>query len=287
MENKKKWYVTLFAYIAITIGSVLLAVGLQYFLAPNTIAPGGVTGLAIVIKTLSGFPIYLTNLIINIPLFIFGAKLLGKTRALRTAFATLILTAALRFLPQVLLTQDLLLSALFGGVLCGIGLGLVFKFDGTTGGSDLAGAMLNKKFPGFTIANFMLAIDLGVVLFAGLVTRQIETALYSVIALYVSVRVIDLVLEGIGYLKGFYIITDRPDEMAESLMAELNRGVTALKGRGMYSKKDKEVLLCVVPRAQFAKVKDIVKEIDPKAFVMSAEMSEVVGERFKGIKIGH
>src|SRR5699024_5908666 len=117
MENKKKWYVTLLAYIVITIGSVFLAVGLQYFLAPNTIATGGVTGLAIVIKTLTNIPIYLTNLVVNIPLFIFGAKLLGRTRAIRTAFATLVLTVALRFLPQVLLTQDLLLSALFGGML--------------------------------------------------------------------------------------------------------------------------------------------------------------------------
>lgn len=281
MGNNEKWYVTLFSYVVITIGSVLLAMGLQYFLAPNTIAPGGVTGLAIVIETLTKFPIYITNLIINIPLFIFGAKNLGKTRAMRTAFSTLILSISLKYLPEVLLTHDLLLSALFGGVLSGIGLGLVFKFDGTTGGSDLAGAMLNKKFPGLSIANFMLVIDLAVVLFAGLVEKQIETALYSIIALYVSVKVIDMVLEGIGYLKGFYIITDMPNEIADLLMVELDRGVTALKGRGMYSKEDKEVLLCVVPRSQFTRVKDIVKEIDPKAFIIVAEMYEVVGEGFK------
>lgn len=284
MEYKDKWYITVLSYLAIAIGSLILAAGLQYFLAPNTIAPGGVTGFAIVIETLIDLPIYITNLAINIPLFIFGAKYLGKSRAMKTAFSTLMLTIFLKVLPEVVLTHDLLLSAIFGGVMTGIGLGIVFKFDGTTGGSDLAGAMLNKKFPGLSIANFMMVIDLTVVTFAGVVERQIETALYSVIALYVSVKVIDMVLEGIGYLKGFYIITDKPDEVAESLMKELDRGVTALKGRGMYTKKDKEVLLCVVPRSQFTRVKDIVKDIDPRAFVMVAEMYEAVGEGFKEIK---
>ncbi len=281
MEYKEKWYIAVMSYFAIAIGSLILAAGLQYFLAPNTIAPGGVTGFAIVIETLTAFPIYITNLVINIPLFIFGAKYLGKSRAIKTAFSTLMLTIFLRILPEVVLTHDLLLSAIFGGVMTGVGLGIVFKFDGTTGGSDLAGAMLNKKFPGLSIANFMMVIDLTVVAFAGMVEKQIETALYSVIALYVSVKVIDMVLEGIGYLKGFYIITDKPDEIADLLMRELDRGVTALKGRGMYTKEDKEVLLCVVPRSQFTRVKDIVKDMDPKAFVMVAEMYEAVGEGFK------
>lgn len=283
MENNERWYFTVFSYIAIAIGSLLLAMGLQYFLAPNTIAPGGVTGFAIVIETLTNIPIYITNLVVNIPLFIFGAKYLGKSRAIRTAFATLMLSIFLKILSGTVLTHDLLLSAIFGGVLSGIGLGIVFKFDGTTGGSDLAGAMLNKKFPGLSIANFMMIIDLMVVVFAGVVEKQVEVSLYSVIALYTTVKVIDMVLEGIGYLKGFYIITDKPDEIADLLMEELNRGVTALKGRGMYTKKEREVLLCVVPRSQFTRVKDIVKEVDPKAFIMVAEMYEAVGEGFKQI----
>lgn len=281
MEITEKWYMTLVSYIGIGIGTLILAIGLQYFLAPNTIAPGGVTGFAIVIETLINVPIYLTNLAINIPLFIIGAKYLGKSRAARTAFATLMLTIFLKVLPEVILTHDLLLSAIFGGVMCGIGLGIVFKFDGTTGGSDLAAAVLNKNFPGLSTANFMMVIDLAVVVFAGLVEKQIETALYSVVALYITVKVIDMVLEGIGYLKGFYIITEKPEEIADLLMMELDRGVTALKGKGMFTKTDKDVLLCVVPRSQFTRVKDIVKEMDPNAFVMVAEMYEVVGEGFK------
>ena len=285
MESEKNWYITLFEYFMIAVGALLLAVGLEYFLAPNTIAPGGITGLAIIIETLTGLPIYLVNLVINIPLFIFGAKNLGKTRALRTAFATLILSISLNYLPERVATHDLILSALFGGLLLGLGLGLVFKFDGTTGGTDLIGAMLNQRYPGFSIANFMLVIDLAVVLFAGFVEKQIETVLYSIIALYVVIKVIDMVQEGIGYLKGFYIVTDEPDLIADLLMEELNRGVTSLKGRGMYSKKDKEVLLCVVPRSQFTRVKDIVKKADPKAFVMITEMYEAIGENFNQSKI--
>lgn len=258
-----------------------MAVALEYFLAPNTIAPGGVTGFAIVIEKTSAIPIYITNLVINIPLFILGAKILGRVTALKTLYATLLLSFFLKVLPPATLTYDLLLAAIFGGVLAGIGLGIVFKFGGTTGGTDLAGAILNRKIPGLSLATFMMIIDIFVVAFAGIVERKIETSLYSVIALFVTVKVIDMILEGIGYLKGFFIITDHPDEISERLMKDLDRGVTALTGKGMYTKENKDVLLCVVNRSQFSQTKEIVKEVDPKAFIMVTEMYEVFGEGFK------
>ncbi len=280
MDKSEKWYKVLLDYILIGIGVSLLAIALQYFLAPNTIAPGGVTGFAVVIEKMTKIPIYITNLAINIPLFIFGYKILGKSAAIKTLYATLVLSLILRFLPPNILTRDLLLSSLFGGVLVGIGLGIVFKFGGTTGGTDLAGSILNKRFPSLSIATLMTIIDLCVVIFAGAVERKIEVSLYSIIALYTSMKVIDMILEGVGYLKGFFIVTNHPVEVSERLMIELDRGVTLLKGKGMYSKEDKEVLLCVVPRSQFTRVKEIVKEIDPKAFVMVSEMYEVLGEGF-------
>lgn len=283
MIDGEKWYKFLFSYIVITLGVFVMSIGLNYFLAPNTIAPGGVTGFAIVFEKVSQVPIYITNLVINIPLFIFGAKILGKSSAIKTLYATLILSLSLKFLPPIILTHDLLLSAIFGGVLSGIGLGLVFKFGGTTGGTDLAGAILNKKFPALGLSTFMMIIDLIVVVFAGIVEKKIETSLYSVIALYVAIKIIDTILEGMGYLKGFYVITSKPDEVSERLMSELNRGVTSLKGKGMYTKKDRDVLLCVVPRSQFTRAKDIVQEIDSKAFVMVTEMYEVIGEGFKQV----
>ena len=284
MLRGEKWYKSLFSYVVIGVGVFIMAIGLNYFLAPNTIAPGGVTGFAIVFQRISGVPIYITNLLINIPLFLLGAKALGKSSAIKTLYATLLLSVFLKFLPPIVLTHDLLLSGIFGGVLSGVGLGLVFKFDGTTGGTDLAGAILNRKFPGLSLSTFMMIIDLLVVAFAGIVEKKIEIALYSVIALYVTIKLIDTILEGMGYLKGFYIITDKPDEIAEVLMAELERGVTALRGKGMYTKKDRDVLLCVVPRSQFTRVKDIVQEIDDKAFVMVTEMYEAIGEGFKQVK---
>ncbi|MBU5313903.1 YitT family protein [Tissierella carlieri] len=280
MGHNEKWYKIVYDYILIGIGVLMMAIALNYFLAPNTIAPGGVTGFAVVIEKTAKIPIYITNLALNIPLFIFGAKILGKGTAIKTLYATLILSLFLKFLPPIVLTHDLLLSAIFGGVLNGIGLGIVFKFGGTTGGTDLAGSILNNKFPNLSTATFMTMIDLFVVIFAGVVERKIEISLYSIIAMFVTMKVIDMILEGIGYLKGFFIVSDSPDEISEKLMVELGRGVTLLKGKGMYSKEKKDVLLCVVPRSQFTRVKDIVKEFDPYAFVMVSEMYEVLGEGF-------
>lgn len=280
MKKDEKWYMILISYILIGVGVFAMAIAINYFFAPNTIAPGGVTGFAVVAEQLIGIEIYLINLIINIPLFIFGAKALGKSTALKTLYATFLLSLFLKILPPLVLTHDLLLSSIFGGVLAGAGLGLVFKFGGTTGGTDLAGAMINDKFPQFSLAGSMMMIDLLVVTFAGVVEKNIEISLYSVIAMFTTVKVIDLVLEGVGYVKAFYIITSMPDAIGDKLMLDLNRGVTSLQGKGMYTKENKEVLLCVVSRSQFSQVKEIVKSIDPKAFVMVTEMSEVLGEGF-------
>ncbi len=280
MANNERWYKTVYSYVLISIGVFLMSIALDYFLAPNTIAPGGVTGFAVVIEKIVKVPIYITNLAINIPLFIFGAKILGRGTAIKTLYATILLSFFLKVLPPIVLTHDLLLSAIFGGVLCGIGLGLVFKFGGTTGGTDLAGAILNNKIPSLSVTTFMTMIDLFVVVFAGVVGRNIEISLYSIIAMFVIMKVIDMILEGIGYQKGFFIISDNPDKISEKLMMEIGRGVTLLKGKGMYSKEDKDVLLCVVSRSQFANVKYIVKETDPYAFVMESEMYEVLGEGF-------
>lgn len=281
MVKSNKWYNVLISYAMITLGSVLMALALNYFLSPNTIAPGGITGFAVVIEKLTGMPVYLTNLAINIPLFIFGAKTLGRETGIKTLYSMIILTLALKYIPYRVATHDLLLSALFGGVITGLGLGFVFKFGGTTGGTDLIGAILNRRFPTLSFSTFMMAIDTFVVIFAGVVEKNIEVSLYSIIALFASVKVVDLMLEGMGYLKAFYIITDKPEEISNILMEDLERGVTALKGKGMYSGEDKEVLLCVVNRAQFTRVKEIVEEIDPIAFVMVTEMYEVIGEGFK------
>lgn len=282
--EKEKWYKTVLSLVGLGVGVFLLAIGLTFFLEPNTIAPGGVTGFAIVFKKITGIPVYITNLVINIPLFIIGIIILGKNFGWKTLYATALLSLFLKIIPVQAVTPDLLLSSIFGGLVSGIGLGIVFKFGGTTGGTDLAGSILNKFFPSLSLATFMMAIDVLVVAFAGIVDKKVETSLYSVISLFITVKVIDLILEGIGYLKGFIIITNNPEEISEKIMKDLDRGVTLFKGKGMYTKDEKDVLLCVVNRFQFTKAKDIVYNIDNDAFIMVTEMSEVLGEGFEEVK---
>lgn len=281
--EEKNWYKVVLSMIGIGIGVFLMAMGLAFFLEPNIIAPGGVTGFAIVIKKVSNIPVYITNLVINIPLFIIGIITLGKNFGWKTLYATALLSLFLKVIPAQAVTPDLLLSSIFGGLITGIGLGIVFKLGGTTGGTDLAGSILNKVFPSIGISTFMMTIDLLVVAFAGIVDMKVETSLYSIISLFVSIKVIDLILEGIGYLKGFLIITNKPEEISAKIMQDLNRGVTLFKGKGMYTKEEKDVLLCVVNRSQFSKIKEIVNKIDKDAFIMVTEVSEVLGEGFEEI----
>lgn len=282
--TQKKRYQIVISIIGLTIGTFLLALGLALFQEPNMIAPGGVTGFAIVFKKLTGVPVYLTNLIVNIPLFIIGIILLGKNFGWKTLYSTILLSFFLKIIPETALTRDLLLASIFGGVVAGIGLGIVFKFGGTTGGTDLAGSILNKIFPAFSTSTFMMIIDLCVVAFAGIVDKKVETSLYSIISLFITVKVIDLVLEGFDNPKAFMIITDKPVEISRKIMEDLDRGVTLFKAKGMYTMEERNVLLCVVNRYQFAKVKNLVYDIDKNAFIMVADVSEVLGEGFKEIQ---
>ncbi len=286
MKNtKKKWYNFVIDYSAITLGAVIMAISINMFLDPNTIAPGGVTGLGILIKKVTNglISVEATNLIVNIPLFIGGVLLLGKSFGAKTLYATLTLSLFIAIIPQSSATTDLLLASVFGGVLMGIGLGIVFKFGGTTGGTDLAGAILNKYFSGLSVAAHMMIIDLFVVVASGLVNQKIETPLYSVIALYILVRVIDIMLEGFSYAKAFLIISSDPEEMGKNILNEMSRGVTLLKGKGMYTGQERNVLLCVVNRAQVTKLKKLIHSLDRRAFVMVTDIHEVLGEGFKDI----
>lgn len=283
---KKYWYRHFAEYFGVTLGTFIMAISINIFLEPNTIAPGGVTGLGIVLQKITNgvVTVWATNLIVNIPLFIAGVIVLGKSFGAKTLYGTLILSFFLWLIPETGATQDLLLSSVFGGVILGIGLGIVFKAGGTTGGTDLAGAIMNRFFPGLSTATHMMIVDLIVVVSAGIVNKRIDTPLYSLIALYILVKVIDIILEGISYAKAFFIISDYPETIGKTILEQLDRGVTILKGKGLYSGLDKDVLLCVVNRAQMAKVKEIVSQVDKRAFIMITDMHEVLGEGFKEIK---
>ncbi len=283
--TKRIFVAGLISYFTLTVGSIFIAASLVFILEPNTIAAGGVTGLAILIKKLINVPIDITNLAVNIPLFIAGIVLLGKKFGLKTAYGTFMLSACIRgiyiiFGDSVMLTEDVLLSAIFGGLIMGIGIGLVFRAGGTTGGTDLAGAIINKFFPQFSIAKAMMAIDLVIVISSGIVDRKVETALYSVIALFVLVKVADLIVEGLNYAKEFIIISNKYDEIGEAIINQMDRSATLYKAEGLYSRKSTNVLMCIVNRNEVAYLKRIVESVDKNAFVTVKTVHEVLGEGF-------
>ncbi|SHJ86310.1 YitT family protein [Tepidibacter formicigenes] len=286
--RKKHWYNYLLEYIMITIGCALMAVSIDLFLAPHTIAPGGVSGLAVVIKKLTGISVSVTILAINIPLFIAGVVILGKAFGAKTAYAVGVLSFFIgifnKLFNHFIPTNDLLLSAIYGGVLLGVGIGFVFRTGGTTGGTDLVGAILNKYFPTLSIPKLMMFLDLTIATSAGIINRNVEITLYSLIALYIIVKVADFIIEGMGYSKAFFIISNKSNKISSEIIQNLGRGVTALKGKGMYTGKDKEVLFIVIDRSQEVKLKNIVEDVDENAFIMVANVHEVLGEGFKPIK---
>ncbi|EAX46860.1 protein of unknown function DUF161 [Thermosinus carboxydivorans Nor1] len=268
-------------YLGITLGAVLTALALNMFLIPNKVAAGGVSGLATVLHYLFGLPVGMTMLALNIPLFVASVKVLGAHFGINTLFGAAALSVAIDVLAPYtpVLTHDLLLSALYGGVLSGIGMGIVFRFKGTTAGTDLAAAIVNKLL-GVSIGQSLLAIDFFVIASAGVAFASAELSLYALISLYVTSKIIDLIQEGPSSAKAFIIITARPAVVAKTIMEDVGRGVTFVQGRGAYSGTCREVLLCVVHTSEVTRIKELVYGIDPRAFVILVDAHEVLGEGF-------
>ena len=223
----------------------------------------------------------LVSLVLNLPLFLVGFRFIGGRFGFRTLLATLGLSVFIDLfagLPSV--TDDLLLAAMAGGALIGIGLGLVFRQDATTGGTDLAARLVHQKISFISIAQFLLAIDVVVVLTATIAFRSYELGLYTVVALVVTTKVIEMVTLGINFTKAVHIISGKSDVIGRRLLDELNRGVTGLDGRGLWTGGRKEVLVCVLTARQVPRLKRIVKEEDPDAFVYISDAREVFGEGF-------
>jgi uncharacterized membrane-anchored protein YitT (DUF2179 family) len=268
-------------YLGIALGSVVTAVGLNMFLIPNKVAAGGVSGLATVLHYVVGYPVGATMLALNIPLFLLSLKVLGTRFGINTLYGAAILSIAIDgtapFTP--VLTQDLLLSSLYGGVLSGIGMGLVFRFRGTTAGTDLAAAIINKLV-GISVGQALLFVDFFVILSAGIAFKSPELSLYALISLFVTTQLIDLIQEGPSSAKAFIVMTMIPDKVAEAILAEMERGVTYLQGRGAYTGEVRETLLCVVSTSEVTALKDLIYHIDKSAFVIVADVHEVLGEGF-------
>ena len=284
MAIKQKIKSIVFEYCGLAIGSVIMALALVFFLIPAKIAPGGVSGLAIVLYHLFDLPVGLLMLLFNIPLFIVGLRLLGKQFGSRTLFSFIVVSLVTDFCDTVLrldaATTDPLLASIFGGVVLGIGLGVVFRFKGTTGGSDIVGQIINK-YSNVSVGVGILIVDFFVITFAGLVFRNINLALYGFISLYFSSKVLDLILDGFDYARAFYIISEKQDEIIALITQDMGRGGTEISGSGFYTRKERNVLYTVVTRREVATLRQEIQKIDPRAFVIITNVHEVIGEGFR------
>ncbi|MCG8452160.1 MAG: YitT family protein [Spirochaetales bacterium] len=282
MSRIAEWRRELRSLPMIILGCAITGMAFSVFLVPNRIAGGGVTGLATVIYHWTGWPVGLVALVLNIPLFLIGFRYLGSAFGLKTLVATFALSFFIDVsakLPSV--TNDLLLAAIAGGAIMGFGLGLVFRQDSTTGGTDLAARIIHSRISYVSIAQILLVIDVLVVLLATISFRSYEIGLYSVVTLAVATKVIDGVTVGVNYAKAAHVISLETDAISARLLEELDRGVTGLQGRGMYTGKNKEVLVCVLKAREVPRLRRIVQEIDENAFVYITDAREVFGEGFQ------
>lgn len=267
-------------YLYILLGSAIIALAFNVFLLPNNIASGGVSGISTILKSTLGWEPAFVQWAFNIPLFISGVILLGKQFGIKTLVGTI-------FLPFVVFlsndlepwTNDPLLGALFGGISVGIGLGIVFRGKASTGGTDLAAQIINK-YTGLTLGTCVAIID-GLIVLTAAVVFDIERGLYALIALYVTTKAIDLIQIGFGRSKMTMIISDRQAEIQEGILNKIDRGVTKLSAYGGYTDHERPVVMCVVDQTEFTKLKQLVKSIDPTAFIIVMDASEVLGEGFK------
>ncbi|MBU3188016.1 YitT family protein [Clostridium bowmanii] len=273
-------------YIYIIIGSTILAAGVNMFLAKIRLVTGGLSGLAIIIQYITekhygtGIPLWLTNIVVNIPLLAIAIKLKGRKFVGKSVFAAAYLSFALFYTSFIPAPEvDFLLSSIFGGVFVGIGLGFVLRASASTGGTDLAANIIKVYLKNVPIAKIILVID-STIIIIGAFVFGIEKAMYALISVYIVSKVIDSILEGINFSKAVFIISDNSKEIAEALLRDLKRGVTGINGTGMYTKGEKQVLFVVVGKNQLVPLQKMVKDIDTKAFITIADVREVLGEGF-------
>ena len=267
-------------YILILIGASIMGFAIKNIYDPIGLVTGGASGVAIILKKQFGVPLWLTNTAINIPLFAAAAKLKGWSFIKRTLLATVTLSVSLYVIPEMpFLMDDLFLTALFGGLITGAGAGIVFACQATTGGTDMLAAIIRRWLPHYTLAQILQVLDAAIVLI-GAGIFGVTYALYALIAIYAVSKVSVGIIEGMKYSKVAYIISDKSEEIAAAILKELERGVTALDARGMYSGNRKDVLFCVVSRKEIAQLKELVVGHDAQAFVIVSDAREVLGEGF-------
>ena len=271
--------------LSVVMGAFLMAAALNIFISPASLVTGGAAGLGVIAESLSRsylpfvIPLWATNLVVNAPLIVWAKTEQGRAFVLKTLAGTLLLSLFLQLtqnIPSVSETDDFI-SAVFGGSIMGLGVGLVLSGGATTGGSDLLAALIHNRMRGLSIAALIFIIDF-IVIVCGMFVFGVQKAMYSIVAVYISTKAADLVLEGLNFARVVFIISDNAEEISRLLMHRLKRGATLLNGRGAYTGSAKNVVMIVVSRAQTAEVKLLVSKIDPAAFMFIADVREVLGD---------
>lgn len=273
-------------YILLAAGTGFIALAVQAVFDPMGMVNGGFSGLGIIIRRMTlglvpgGIPLWFTNIALNLPAFLVAWFVMGRVFVRRTAIAALLLSVWLAVLPSVDLAKgDYLLAALYGGLISGIGIALVFRTGNATGGTDLVASLLHRKFRNYSIAQILLVLD-GAVIVAGYYLVGARPALYAVLSVAITTKVSDTILNGMNDSKMIFVVSDHSDEIAEHVLYEMDRGCTAIPAQGMYSDEMRKMLFCVVGKKEVLDFKDCVKELDPHAFVIVTDANEVLGEGF-------
>lgn len=263
-------------------GSAIMAFGIASFLLPSQLSSGGVSGIATITYYLLNIPMGIMIMIINIPLFIFAGYRIGKEFFIKSLIGTVSLSLFIDILDKYPpITTDRFLASIYGGAIIGIGTAIILKMNSSTGGTELVANLIKTYNPYISMSKYLTIIDIVIISLNVIFFKHIEIGLYSAIAIYLYGKMIDIIFEGVYFTKLIFIISDKNEEISSSIVNEVKRGVTGLYGRGMYSNKEKLVLICAVSRGDVHKIKDIARKIDKRSFIVVASAREVLGKGFK------
>ncbi|MBJ9988235.1 MULTISPECIES: YitT family protein [Paenibacillus] len=267
-------------FVFITVGAVLMAVALEVFLVPNEIIDGGITGISIVLSKVTTFPLGIFLFIINLPFLFLGYKQIGKTFAFSTLYGIAVMSVTTQLLHHVSpFTNEKILAVLFGGLILGLGVGLVIRFGGSLDGTEIVAILLSKRLR-MPVGQIIMIMNVFIFIVAGFVFGW-DSAMYSIFTYYMASKVMDIVVEGLNESKSVTIISNEYEEISQTIQDRLGRSTTFMYARGGYSKEDTQVIYCVVTRLELAKLKALVQEIDPKAFIAIEHVSDVLGGNFE------
>jgi Uncharacterized conserved protein len=284
---KKKVLIEVKNILLITIGAIIAAVGLELFLVPNNILDGGVIGLSIIAAELFNYKLSLFIVLFNIPFLLLGFRKMGWKFTIYTLYGVVTLSLCTSYLHHFEpITDDLFLATIVGAVILGTGVGLVIRTGGALDGTEIVAILVSKRMP-FSVGQFIMILNVFIFILAALLVFSLETAMYSIITYFIAFKMIDIVVEGMEEMKSVTIISDKPDEIADSLLKTLGRGVTFLHGEGAFSKEAKKIIYVIVGRIELSGVRSVVNDIDPKAVMAIENLAEVAGSNLKKSSSAH